>query len=367
MKRAFRHFDWMLLGCTLALAAFGVAMIYSAAPAQNSGFLPDEFYIRQLGYVLVGVIGLLVMAAIDYRIWETWPRIPYVLALIILGIVTASGQSAFSAQRWLNLGFFPVQPSEAAKILLIVVLAKYLADREGEAQRWYHVVASMILVALPTALVYLQPNLGTSIVFAVIWIGMLFMWGIQARHVALLAMAGLIAVAVVGFTAPDYQRQRLITFVNPNDDPLGSGYNILQARITIGSGGWTGQGFSSGTQSQLRFLRARHTDFIFSVVGEELGFVGGLAFMGLIIAVCWRMLRAAQLARDAFGRLIASGLTVMLFFQTAVNLGINVGLLPVSGIPLPFMSFGGSSVISLLLGQGLVQSILMRHRKIEFE
>ena len=365
MKKAFRHFDWLLFACTLALMVYGVAMIYSAAPVQ--GNLIDEFYVRQSVYVLLGIAGMFVMTLIDYRIWETWPRLAYAAGLALLALVALGGQSAFSAQRWFNLGFLPVQPSEAAKILLIVSLAKYLADRESTSQRWYHILVSMILVAIPAGLVYLQPNLGTAIVIGIIWFGMLLMWGMRARYLALLAVAGVAALIVFQFTAADYQRQRLVTFFNPNDDPLGAGYNVLQARISIGSGGWTGQGYLSGTQSQLRFLRARQTDFIFSVLGEELGFIGSSAFMLLMLVVCWRMIRAAELAQDAYGRLIASGLTVMLFVQTAINLGMNVGLLPVVGIPLPFLSFGGSSVISILLGQGLVQSIRLRHRKLEFE
>ncbi len=365
MKRAVRHFDWVLFASTIALLAYGIAMIYSAAPVQ--GNLTDEFYFRQGVYALIGLLAMFVIALVDYRIWETWPRLPYVLGVAILALVAASGQSAFSAQRWINLGFLPVQPSELAKILLIVSLAKYLADRESESQRWYHIITSLILVAIPAGLIYLQPNLGTSIVLGVIWVGMLLMWGMRPRYWALLGIAGVAVLIVFSLTAADYQRQRLITFFNPNDDPLGAGYNVLQARISIGSGGLTGQGYLSGTQSQLRFLRARQTDFIFSVVGEELGFIGATVFMGLIVVVCWRMLRAARLARDAYGRLIVVGLTIMLFVQTAVNLGVNVGLLPVVGIPLPFLSFGGSSLISILLGQGLVQSVLIRHRKIEFE
>ncbi len=365
MKRAFRHFDWILFVSTLLLLGYGVAMIYSAAPQQGSPL--DEFYVRQSIYVVGGMLALIVMAAIDYRIWETWPRLPYLGGVAILGIVAMSGISAFSAQRWLQLGFLPVQPSEIAKILLIVSLAKYFADRESEHQRWYHILFSLVLVGIPAGLIYLQPNLGTAIVLMVIWIGMLLMWGMRPQYLALLGVAGIAFVIIFLLTAPDYQKQRLITFLNPNDDPLGAGYNVTQARISIGSGGWTGEGYLSGTQSQLKFLRARQTDFIFSVMAEELGFVGATVFMLLMLVVLWRMVRAAQLARDSYGRLIASGLTVMLFFQTAVNLGMNVGLLPVTGIPLPFISFGGSSLISILVGQGLVQSVIMRHRKLEFE
>jgi rod shape determining protein RodA len=365
MRKALRHFDWLLFACTLALLVYGIAMIYSAAPEQ--GNFMDEFYVRQTIYAFLGLVGMAVLTVIDYRIWETWPRLPYLGGVAILALVAAAGQSAFGAQRLFNLGFLPVQPSELAKILLIVSLAKYLADRESASQRWYHILFSLILVGIPAGLVYLQPSLGTSIVIGVIWIGMLLMWGMRARYLAILAVAGVAALVIFVFTAQDYQKQRLTTFLNPDNDPLGASYNVTQARISIGSGGWLGQGYLSGTQSQLKFLRARQTDFVFSVVGEELGYAGGVGFMLLMVVVCWRMLRAAQMARDAFGRLIASGLTVMLFFQTAVNLGMNVGLLPVVGIALPFLSFGGSSVVSILLGQGLVQSILLQHRRLEFE
>lgn len=365
MKKALRHFDWILFACTLALLVYGVAMIYSAAPEQDN--LIDEFYFRQAVYAFLGLIGMGLLTVIDYRIWETWPRLPYLGSVAILALVAASGQSAFGAQRLFNLGFLPVQPSEAAKILIIVSLAKFLADRESASQRWYHILFSLILVGIPAGLVYLQPSLGTSLVLGVIWIGMLMMWGMRARYLVILAAAGVVALVVFAFTAQGYQKQRLTTFLNPDNDPLGASYNVTQARISIGSGSWFGQGYLSGTQSRLKFLRARQTDFIFSVVGEELGFVGGATFMLLMLVVCWRMLRAAQMARDAFGRLIASGLTIMLFFQTAINLGMNVGLLPVVGIALPFLSFGGSSVISILLGQGLVQSILLQHRRLEFE
>lgn len=365
MLRLFRYFDWALFACVLALAAFGVAMIYSAAPPEGS--LMDEFYVRQILYILVGLVLMLVFTLIDYRFWELWGWLPYAALVGILALVAASGQSQFSAQRWLNLGSLPVQPSEIGKILLIMSLAKFLSSRDSHSQRWYHVVTAFVLIGIPAALVYLQPNLGTAIIFLVIGGGMLLMSGIRARYLVLLAVMVALGAGIFSFTAADYQKQRIATFLNPADDPLGSGYNVLQARITLGSGGWTGQGYLSGTQSQLRFLRARQTDFIFSVVGEELGFVGSVAFMAVLLVVLWRMLAAAELSRDIYGRLIAIGVAIMFFVQAVVNLGMNVGLLPVAGIPLPFLSFGGSSVVSILIGLGLIQSVRLRHRRLAFE
>lgn len=365
LLRLFRYFDWVLFAAVVVLSAFGVAMIYSAAPTQ--GALLDEFWVRQLLYVLGGIVLLLFFAVVDYRFWETWPRLPYLAALAMLGLVAASGQTQFSAQRWLNLGSLPVQPSEIAKILIVLSLAKYLGDRDPRHQRWYQIILALALIGIPTLLIYLQPNLGTAVIVLVIGIGMLILWGMRARYVFFMAGALLIGAVVFSYTGQEYQKQRIQMFLNPESDPLGAGYNILQARISLGSGGWTGQGYLSGSQSQLRFLRARQTDFIFSVAGEELGFTGAVLFMGLLVVVMWRMLRAAEMSRDPYGRLIASGLTIMFFFQSVINLGMNVGLLPVAGVPLPFLSFGGSSVISILIGQGLVQSIRLRHRRLQFE
>jgi rod shape determining protein RodA len=214
-------------------------------------------------------------------------------------------------------------------------------------------------------LVYLQPHLGTTIVLAVIWLIMALMAGMRPLHLGILGFVGVLAMPLIWFSLEDYMRDRLLLFISPAQDPAAR-YNIDQALISIGSGGWLGKGYASGSQSQLHFLRVRHTDFIFSVIGEEMGLVGALFMFALLGVILWRILRAASLARDSFGRLIACGVAALIFFQSAVNIGMNLGLLPVMGIPLPFISSGGSSLIALLIAEGLVQGVVMRHRKVGF-
>jgi rod shape determining protein RodA len=273
------------------------------------------------------------------------------------------GQATYGAQRWISGASF--QPSELAKVLVVVTLAQFLAQHEKDIGRFRYILISIIYVAVPMALIYLQPHLGTVIVLAVVWLIMVLMAGMRLLHLGILGFVGVLSIPLVWFSLEDYMQRRFLLFINPTQDPAAR-YNIDQALISIGSGGWLGKGYASGSQSQLHFLRVRHTDFIFSVIGEEMGFVGALFLFALIAIVLWRILRAASLARDSFGRLIACGVAALIFFQSLVNVGMNLGLLPVIGIPLPFISSGGSSLIALLIAEGLVQSVAMRHRKIGF-
>jgi rod shape determining protein RodA len=232
--------------------------------------------------------------------------------------------------------------------------------------RLRYVFLSIIYVIPPMILIYLQPDLSMAVVLAVIWLVMVLMAGMRLAHLSVLGVVGILATPLIWMTMRDYMRQRLITFFVPMHDPLGSAYNINQARIAIGSGGWLGRGFAHGSQSQLHFLRVRHTDFTFSVLGEELGLVGTLLLIILLVIVLWRITRAASMARDTFGYLIACGVATTLSFQAIVNIAMNLGLLPTTGIPLPFISYGGSSLITFLIAEGLVQSVVMRYKKIEF-
>jgi rod shape determining protein RodA len=250
--------------------------------------------------------------------------------------------------------------------LIIVVLAKFLADREEEAGRLSTIVTSLGIVGIPMLLIYLQPDLGTALSLGAIWVAMIWMARIRLRYLLALAAAGLAALPVLWLSMEDYMRQRILLFINPGNDP-DSYFNVHQALVSIGSGGWTGKGLTKGTQSQLHFLRVRHTDFIFAVTAEELGFLGALLLMVLLVFLLWRMLRIAEQARDTFGRLIAAGVVGLIFFQSVVNIGMNLGLMPVTGIPLPFVSYGGSSFMTLMLGVGLVESVAMRHKKLEFD
>jgi rod shape determining protein RodA len=259
-----------------------------------------------------------------------------------------------------------VQPSELSKILIIIVLAKYLADREDRLDQINTVLTSLGIIGVPMALIYLQPDLGTALMMIAIWMAMIGIGGTRLRHLLILLAAGLAALPLVWMNLEDYMTQRLMLFVNPASDP-DSYFNVHQALVSIGSGGWIGKGLTKGTQSQLHFLRVRHTDFIFAVTAEELGFLGAVAMIGLLFLLLWRVLRVAERSRDTFGRLLAAGVGGLVFFQSVINIGMNLGLMPVTGIPLPFVSYGGSSFLTLMLGMGLVESVAMRHKKLEFD
>ena len=362
-RRHWRNFDFVLLGTTIVLIALGVAVIYSATLGAPD--LADCPY-RQIIYAVVGLGIMFAVAAIDYRFLESFQKPIYVVTVALPAIVFIIGEITHGAQRWIKFKVFSVQPSELTKVLVIVVLAKYLADHQEDMGRLRYVLLSIIYVIPPMILIYLQPDLSTAVVLAVIWFVMVLMAGIRLLHLGVLGIVGALATPLVWMTMRDYMRQRLITFFVPMHDPLGSAYNINQARIAIGSGGWLGRGFAHGSQSQLHFLRVRHTDFTFSVLGEELGFVGALLLIILLVIVLWRITRAAGMARDNFGYLIACGVATTLSFQAMANIAMNLGLLPTTGIPLPFISYGGSSLITFLIAEGLVQSVVMRYKKIEF-
>jgi rod shape determining protein RodA len=356
-----RYFDYVLLAVTVALIALGVVMIYSATSST-----PDlgDLAQRQLIYGLGGLVLMLVTSLIDYRLLSSLGLVLYLITLGILGVVFILGQVLVGAQRWLDIGL-SIQPSELAKILTIIVLAKFLSDHEEDMQRWRYLLMALAILMPPVVLIYLQPHLSAAIVLAAVGGVMIIMGGIRWLHLALMGLVGAAAAPVLWFSLKDYMQQRVMIFLNPASD-LAASYNIEQALISIGSGGWVGKGLLRGSQSQLRFLRVRHADFIFSVIAEELGFVGSMVLLFLLVVMLWRLLRIADIARDSFGRLIAVGLVTVIFVQSVINIGMNLHLLPATGIPLPFVSHGGSALVTLLIGMGLAQSVSMRHRKIEF-
>jgi rod shape determining protein RodA len=365
-RRLWRNFDFLLLLVTIGITALGVALIYSATFSAEVGSpLSERNFFRQALFCLSGLAILLLAASIDYHLLEHVHWLIYAATLGILGLVIVVGQVGFGAQSWLSLRR-GIQPSELAKVLLIVVLAKYLADHEEQRKRLDWLLFSALLVSPVVFLVYRQPDFGTTTVLVAVWLGMVFAAGAPLLDFALLG-AGLGAAGpMLWFSLKDYMKQRILVFINPASDISGVSYNAQQARISIGSGGWFGKGFLHGTQSQLYFLRVRHTDYVFSVLCEELGFVGALILLLLLLVLLWRVLRAASLAQDTFGRLIACGVAAMIFFQSLVNIAVNVGLLPVTGLTLPLVSYGGSSLWTTLFGIGLVESVVMRRKKLEF-
>lgn len=364
----FFHFDFWLFGATLLITAIGILMIYSATECITGEPLDwASPTVRQSLYALVGIAGMLILTALDYRIYASLHWLLWIATLGLLVIVFGIGQITHGAQRWIDLRLFVVQPSELSRLALILVSAKYMSDHAAEMTRWRYLAMSFLVVILPMVLVYFQPDLGTTIVIGATWGIMALAAGMRLRDVLIILAIAVVFAPFIWANLRPYQQERILTFVDPGRDPLGSGYNVTQARIAIGAGGWWGTGFCGGPQSQLRFLRIRQTDFIFSVIGEELGFFGSVFVLAIFAFILFRLIRVAMLARDPYGKLIAVGVVAMLFAQSYLNLGMNLGLMPVVGIPLPFVSAGGSSLVTLFAAEGIAQSILLRHRELQLE
>jgi rod shape determining protein RodA len=359
-----KHFDWVMLSATLLIVAFGIMMIYSTTTAAGPLVL-NLVVLKQAIYAVVGLVLMGILARIDYRFLANWIWVFYSLALVLLVLIFVIGRETFGSTRWIDVGPVAVQPSELAKLVMVLVLASFLADRPRGRSNLFRFLVSLGLICVPFGLVFVQPDLGTSLVLAAIWVAMTLVSGTRWKYLATLAALSVPAglVAWLWLLRP-YQIARVLVFLNPEASALDGGYNIIQARITMGNGGLTGQGYMGGTQGQLDYLRVQHTDFIASVIGEEFGFIGMIALLIVYGLLLWRMIRVARLARDEYGELIAAGITTIFLFQIFVNVGMNMQLMPVTGIPLPLISSGGSSLVTLLAAQGILQSILMRHRKL---
>jgi rod shape determining protein RodA len=332
---------------------------------QNQADLQD-LWRTQLTRAGIGLAVMLLIAAFDYRYYANLYKFIYIIMLAFLGTLFIAAELTAGTLRWLDFTLFPVQPSEIAKIVVIITTAKIVADRDGEMNKLSNMLLSLVVIVPPLLLIYLQPDLGTTVIMGFVWLVMALMGGMHLFHIGLLGGGAALISPVVWLTMAEYQRERMLLFLDPQGNPDAS-YNIEQALISIGSGGMLGKGFSIGTQNQLHFLRVRHTDFIFSVIGEELGLLGSLLLFIIILVLIWRVMRAADLVSDPFGRLICIGVATLIFFQSFVNLGVNVGILPVTGTPLPFVSYGGSSLIAFLIAIGLVQSVVMRRKSLDFE
>lgn len=357
-SRFFRNFDYVLLVVVIILIIFGIMMIASAT--RDVASLADRVN-SQILYGVVGIGVVFVVAALDYRLLTSTYLWIYGVIVGILGVVGLLGiEGEAGAQSWVNLGIAGFQPSELAKMLLIIVLAQQLAANAERIQRLSTILKSLAFVAVPALLIFIQPDLGISVLVLVVWFVMVWAAGMRWQHILLFVLIALVVLPILWGQMEDYQRSRIAVFLNPQADEAAF-YNIRQALTAIGNGGLLGRGYMQGTQSQRRFLRVRHTDFIFAVIAEELGFVGALAVLGLITLVLFRILRAARMAPDMAGSLICLGVATVIFFQTLVSIGMNVRLMPVTGLTLPFISSGGSSLVTLLFGIGLVESVVARH------
>jgi rod shape determining protein RodA len=348
-------------------------MIRSAV-AGNEQLLP--LINRQIYFALAGIVVIFAVAAIDYRYWMALYRPIFFVMSILLFALYLSAQQVFGAARWFQVGVLFVQPTEFAKIAAILLLARYF-DRTQNHPRDLRWILFAFLWTMGIAFwILIQPNLSNVIVLMVIFASLLWFNGLQLKHllifglIGFLVLASIVGLSSVGIRIPflqEYQQQRIVNFILPDpNSTFGATYNVEQARIAIGSGGLFGKGYGHGTQTQLRFLKVRHTDFIFSVISEEFGLAGALLVIVIIVLVLWRCFRTAHKARDVAGMCIAYGVATLIFFQGAVNIGVNLNIVPVAGLPLPFISYGGSGLTSLMLGIGLVESVAMRHRQLEF-
>jgi rod shape determining protein RodA len=370
---SWRYFDFLLLGAVVLAIAFGTTMIRSAV-AGNEELLP--LINRQIYFALIGIVLIFIVAAIDYRYWMALYRPIFLVISILLISLYLSAQAVFGAARWFQVGVLFVQPTEFAKIAAILLLARYFDHTENHPRNLRWLIFAFLWTMGLAIWILLQPNLSNVVVLIVILVSLLWFNGVQIRHVAIVGAIGAVLLGTVftltffGIRIPflqAYQQQRIQNFILPDqEETFGETYNVDQAKIAIGSGGLFGKGYGHGTQTQLRFLKVRHTDFIFSAVSEEFGLVGALIVISVIIFIVWRCLRAAQKARDVAGMSIAYGVATLIFFQGMVNIGVNLNIVPVSGLPLPFISYGGSGLTSLMLGIGLVESVAMRHRQLDF-
>ena len=366
------HLDWVLVLATLAVAAFGVLMIYTATrdQLQVQGLAPTYFAKKQGIYLVLGVGVMGVVAAIDYRRFRDWAWVIYGFSVLMLVAVYAVGHKSKGAQAWFQFGSYQLEPSEVAKIGLILALAAYTAAHRGRLTT-KALAGLLALAAVPFALIYKQPDLGSALVLAAVLVGVLVVGGASGRHLAVLALvAGLGMAGVVHFgVLKTYQRDRLTSFVNTPDQPNTSllataagqtEYNLAESKITIGDGGLLGKGIGKGTQTNLSYVPEQRTDFIFTAVGEQVGLVGSGVLLALFGVIAWRTWRAASLARDQVGTLVCIGVLGMLVFQIFENMGMTMGIMPIAGIPLPFMSYGGSAELACFAGVGLVLNVRMR-------
>lgn len=363
LRSRWRSIDPFMPITTLVILGFGVITIFSADNRQV-GF--GALAVKQLLYAGLGFGAMVTLAALDYRLLRSLVVPIYLAALTILVLVIPFGMDVLGARRWFDLRFMTFQPSEPAKLAVIVTLAAYVTSCGPRVKNPIYFALSALLVGIPAAFVFKEPDLGTSLVFVAVWCGVM----VASRTRTIYLLATLLATIPATYLAwrflfHDYQKQRLLIFRHPESDIQGQGFNIIQARVTIGQAGLLGHRFADA-QTEFQLLAVRTTDFAFAHAIGNFGFIGAVALFILYIILIWRYLRVAELARDEFGRLLAVGATAMLFFQTFVNIGMNAGLLPVTGIPLPFISYGGSPLVTLLAIQGVLQSVLMHREKLTF-
>jgi rod shape determining protein RodA len=355
-ERLLLSFDWPLFLAVICLAGAGLAVIWST----TAGTALNSYFGRQILCIMVALVIFAVLLYFDYHVYSDFITFIYLAGNAVLVLVLIIGHSIHANKSWIKLGSFVFQPSEMVKLLVVVALAKYYSESEKEYLELNELMIGGLIVLLPMALVMLQGDLGTAVTFLPIYAALSFLGGLKRKHLCVLLIAAVVAAPLGWMMLKGYQRGRIETVINPTNDPNGLGYQSIQSAIAIGSGKFLGKGFKQGTQGQLGFLPARHTDFVFAVLSEEKGFVGSLALLALFLLVCLRLLRAAREAKDRIGCMIVMGVLSLFLFHITINVGMVSGLLPIAGIPLPFVSAGGSSLISCFAAVSLCINISMR-------
>jgi rod shape-determining protein RodA len=361
-KRLVKDFDKVLLAITFIICVGGLFILYSATQVKNLPFA-ESYVFRQMSWIALAAVLLLVMVNISYQKFIDISFALYVINVILLALVLILGRERLGAQRWFAIGDFAFQPSEFTKISFILVLASILGSKRADLGSARAFILPLISLAVPFVLVLLQPDLGTALLLIPIFFAMMYVGGARVKHLVILALSGLAAMPFFWHFLRDYQKQRLLVFLNPNVDPLGAGYTIIQSKIAVGSGGLIGKGWLAGTQNQLNFLPERHTDFIFSVIGEEWGLFGALALILLFYLIVRRSLDIACSTNDMYGKLVAVGIITLLTLQVVINIAMTIGFMPVVGIPLPLVSYGGSSMLTSFIAIALLLNIGMRRSR----
>jgi rod shape determining protein RodA len=359
-RRLVQNFDWLLLALVLIIAAMGIVNLYSAGYNRTpQGSSP--VYLKQVYWLAVGLAVMCLTLFYDYRHLAKLAYPLFILSVALLLAVMAGGKMVSGSRRWLPLGPFSFQPAELSKIAVILILARYFSRRQAAAAlRFKDLLFPMTLVMIPVLLIVRQPDLGSGILVLMVALSMVLFVGVNRRTLLWSTLSMVLLSPVIWHFLKDYQRQRVLTFLNPEQDPLGAGYHIIQSKIAVGSGQFWGKGFLHGTQSQLQFLPEQHTDFVFSVFAEEWGFLGSVALLLLFTSLSLWGLQVSRDCKENFGQLLALGVTSLIFWQFIINMGMVSGMLPVVGIPLPFFSYGGSSLITTLMGVGFLLNIRMR-------
>lgn len=359
-RRLVQNFDWTLLGITLLLAVFGFLTLYSAT-ATMSGGSHNLIYLKQIIWFCGGFVLMAIAFMFNYKLLDQWADILYIFSIILLVSVLFFGKFVAGSKRWLVLGPLSIQPSEMVKIIIIIVLAKYFSKTASpKGLEFRQLFKPLVYTGIPFLLIVNQPDLGTAMLLAFIAMSMTMFVKIERKTFYGLMGAGMVCAPLVWFILKDYQKRRILTFLNPDRDPLGAGYHIIQSKIAIGSGMFTGKGYLEGTQNALSFLPEQHTDFIFSVFAEEWGFLGAAFLLFLFFALIFWGFKIAYRSKDPFGTILAFGITTMIFFHVFINIGMVMGLMPVVGVPLPLISYGGSSMVTIMTSIGILINISIR-------